>query len=613
MQTEECRARLLDKANSLPLSPGVYLMRDVRGKVIYVGKSRKLKNRVSQYFHNGEKNYKTARMVALVADFDYFVCDTEIEALALENTLIKQYAPKYNIRLKDAKSYPYIKITDELYPRLVFTRAREADKGRYFGPYSGASVAGTVLRTLSKTLGLPTCKRQFPRDIKKERPCLYYQLGQCCGVCGGDVTPEAYAERIRCAADILRGNSAATRRRIREEMSVAAENEEFEKAASLRDTLFALENLSQKQKVVASPDTAEDVFGFYRDDFSAVMSVFYVREGALVDKTETVFSPDEMLDENEAILSFLYEHYRHRSDIPPRVLLSFSQNEDDRALLGDFLSQAAGRKVQLHTPERGELKTLCELAVSNARERAASARREAEQSDGTMVRLASLLALEVVPCRIESYDISNLGAEHKTCGMIVWENGKFKPSDYRTFRIQSVTGTDDYASMREALSRRFAHLSDEKGSFSSLPDLILLDGGRTHVGVARRVAEEYGVTVPIFGMVKDEYHKTRALCTEHEEISIALDQAVYTVIYRIQEEVHRFSIRRMSEAKRKTVRVSELEKIAGVGKQKARVILKHFGGLAAIKRASEQELAAAPGVGPVLALAIYRYFHGKGE
>ncbi|MBR3862575.1 MAG: excinuclease ABC subunit UvrC, partial [Clostridia bacterium] len=253
------------------------------------------------------------------------------------------------------------------------------------------------------------------------------------------------------------------------------------------------------------------------------------------------------------------------------------------------------------------------LAVSNARERAASARREAEQSDGTMVRLASLLALEVVPCRIESYDISNLGTEHKTCGMIVWENGKFKPSDYRTFRIQSVTGTDDYASMREALSRRFAHLSDEKGSFSSLPDLIMLDGGRTHVGVARRVAEEHGVTVPIFGMVKDEYHKTRALCTEHEEISIALDQAVYTVIYRIQEEVHRFSIRRMSEAKRKTVRVSELEKIAGVGKQKARVILKHFGGLAAIKRASEQELATAPGVGPVLALAIYRYFHGKGE
>lgn len=613
MQADESRTRLLDKANSLPLSPGVYLMRDARGKVIYVGKSRKLKNRVSQYFQNGQKSYKTARMVCRVADFDYFLCDTEIEALALENTLIKQYAPRYNIRLKDAKSYPYIKITDELYPRLVFTRSRAADKGRYFGPYSGASVAGTVIRTLNKTLGLPTCKRQFPRDIKKERPCLYYQLGQCCGVCTGGVTPDAYAERIRCAADILRGNSQATRRRIREEMSIAAEAEEFEKAAALRDTLFALENLSQKQKVVASPDTAEDVFGFYRDDFSAVMSVFYVREGALVDKAETVFSADEMLDENEAILSFLYEHYRHRADIPPRVLLSFKQESEDCGLLCEFLSALAGRKVQVHTPERGELKTLCELAVSNARERAAAARREAEKSDEAMVRLARLLALEVVPERIESYDISNFGAEHKTCGMIVWEDGKFKPADYRAFQIRSVEGTDDYASMQEALSRRFARLSDTQGSFSHLPDLILLDGGRTHVGVARRVAAEHGVSVPIFGMVKDAYHKTRALTTEHEEVSLALDQVVYTAIYRIQEEVHRFSLRRMSEAKRKTVKVSALEKIGGIGKEKAKSILKYFGGLAAVKRASEQELATAPGVGRVLAKAIYSYFHGKEE
>ncbi len=611
MQTEETLRRLLDKANALPLSPGVYLMRDARGKIIYVGKSRKLKNRVSQYFHNGEKSYKTARMVALVADFDYFLCDTEIEALALENTLIKQHAPKYNIRLKDAKSYPYIKITSEAYPRLVFTRARENDKGRYFGPYSGASVAGTVIRTLSKTLALPTCKRQFPRDIGRERPCLYYQLGQCCGVCTGKVSPEAYAERIRLATEVLRGNSAATRRRVREDMLRAAEGEEFEKAAALRDTLFALESLSQKQKVVAAPDTREDVFGFYRDELGAVMSVFYVREGALVDKTETAFTADELLDEGEAIVSYLFDHYRNRADIPPRVLLSFALREEDSAVLSELLSEAAGRRVVLHTPERGELKTLCELAVSNAREHAERLKRESVQNDRTMVRLASLLALEVVPSRIESYDISNLGAEHKTCGMIVWEGGKFKPSDYRTFRISSVEGTDDYACMREALSRRFAHLSDAEGSFSHLPDLILLDGGRTHVGAVRRVAREMGISVPIFGMVKDEFHKTRALCTEHEEISIALDRAVFTVIYSIQEEVHRFSVRRMSEAKRKTVKTSELEKIEGVGRQKAKAILKHFGGLAGVRRADEQALCAAPGVGPVLARAIYRYFHGK--
>ena len=609
MQTQDLGRRLLEKALDLPLSPGVYLMRDARGKIIYVGKSRKLKNRVSQYFRGGDKSYKTARMVSQVADFEYFLCDTEIEALALENTLIKQHAPKYNIRLKDAKSYPYIKITSEMYPRLVFTRTRESDKGRYFGPYSGASIAGTVIRMLQKTLALPTCKRNFPRDIGKERPCLYYQLGQCCGVCTGKVSPEDYAERIRLAADVLRGNCAATRRRVREDMNRAAEAEEFERAAALRDTLFALEGLSEKQSVVASPDTREDVFGLWRDELGAAISVLYVREGALVDKSETVFSADEMLDEGEAAISFLYDHYRHRTDLPPRILLSFSLEEQDRALLAECLSDMAGRKVTVHTPERGELKTLCELAVSNARESAERSRRDSEQSNDTMVRLASLLALEVVPERIESYDVSNFGAEHKTCGMIVFENGKFKPSDYRTFRIKSVEGTDDYASMCEALSRRFARLADKEGSFSAVPDLILLDGGRTHVAAVKRVADEMGVTVPIFGMVKDEYHKTRSLCTEHEEISIARDNGIYTAVYRIQEEVHRYSVRRMSEAKRKTVRVSELESIAGVGKQRAKDILKHFGGLGGVKRASKEALAEVRGVGPALAEEIFGYFH----
>ena len=609
MQNEEARTRLLEKANALPLTPGVYIMRNARGTVIYVGKSRKLKNRVSQYFRSGDKGIKTLRMVSEVADFSYFLCDTEMEALTLENTLIKQHTPKYNIRLKDAKSYPYIKVTDEVYPRLVFTRARGADKGKYFGPYSGASVAGAVLRTLQKTFALPTCKRQFPRDIGKERPCLYYQMGQCCGVCTGKVTPEAYATRIRYATDVLRGSSAATRRMVREEMTAAAAREEFEKAAALRDTLFALEKLSEKQTVVAAPDASEDVFGFYRDDFSAAMTVFYVREGALSDKMETAFSGNELLDEREALVSYIFEHYRTRDDIPPRILLSFPLDEADKSLLGEVLSTRAGHKVVLHTPERGELRTLCELAVSNAAERAAVARRESEQSDLATVRLAALLALEVLPERIEAYDISNLGAEHKTCGMIVCENGKFLRSDYRTFRIRAVDGTDDYASMREALSRRFAHLADGSGAFSVLPDLILLDGGRTHVAAVRSVAAEMGISVPIFGMVKDEYHKTRALCTADEEISIALDRVAYTAIYRIQEEVHRYAVRRMSEAKRGTLRTSALTKIAGVGPAKAKAILAHFGGLAAVKRADEKALAAAPGVGATLAKAIYEYFH----
>ena len=610
MQTEEKRRELLQKANELPLTPGVYIMKNREGRIIYVGKACKLKNRVSQYFQSSVKGYKTERMVSNVADFEYFLCDTEIEALTLENTLIKQHSPKYNIRLKDAKSYPYIKITAEAYPRLQFTRARQSDKGRYFGPYSGASIAGNVLRTLQKTLRLPTCNRRFPRDIGKERPCLYHQLGQCCAPCTGKVSEQEYAELIRLATEILRGNSREAENAIREKMEKAASEERFEAAAVHRDRLFALQKLSERQKVVAAPDTAEDVFGFYKDDYGAAMSVFYVRGGALVDKYEVVFGNDEILN-GETLLSFVFEHYRRRSDFPPRILLSFEADDEDIAPLASLFSEAAGHKIQIYTPQRGERKHLCALAVQNAAEKLAATRRESEKNDETMVRLASLLALEVVPNRIESYDISNLGKEHKTCGMIVWEDGKFARADYRTFRIRNVEGTDDYASMREALTRRFAHLSDAEGGFAKLPDLILLDGGSTHVGVVTRALEEIGVTVPVFGMVKDDFHKTRALCTEHEEISIAKDREVFTVIYRIQEEVHRFSVKRMSDAKRGTLKNSVLEKIPGVGKAKAKRLLSHFGGLAPLRRATREQIAAAPGVGPVLAEAIYQHFHKK--
>ena len=612
MQSEEKRKELLQKANELPLTPGVYIMKNREGRIIYVGKSRKLKNRVSQYFQNSHKGFKTEKMVSNVADFEYFLCDTEIEALSLENTLIKQHTPKYNIRLKDAKSYPYIKITAEPYPRLQFTRQRQSDKGRYFGPYSGASVAGGVLHTLQKTLRLPTCNRRFPRDIGKERPCLYQQLGQCCAPCTGKVSEQEYAELIRLAADILRGNSREAENAIREKMEKAAMEERFEAAAVHRDRLFALQKLSQRQKVVADPDTVEDVFGFYKDDYGAAMSVFYVRGGALVDKYEVVFGTDEILD-GEALISFVFEHYRRRTDFPPRILLSFEAQEEDLELLSTLFSEEAGHKIQIYTPKRGERKQRCDLAVQNAAEKLAATRRESEKNDETMVRLASLLALEVVPNRIESYDISNFGKEYKTCGMIVWEDGRFARADYRTFRIRNVEGTDDYASMSEALTRRFAHLSDAEGSFSKLPDLVLLDGGATHVGVVTRALEEMGVTVPVFGMVKDDFHKTRALCTEQEEISIAQDRAVFTAIYRIQEEVHRFSVKQMSDAKRGSLKNSVLEKIPGVGKAKAKCLLAHFGGLAPLRRATREQIAAAPGVGPVLAEAIYQHFHKEDE
>ncbi len=608
---EEERKALLDKANSLPLSPGVYIMKDKDDRVIYVGKSRKLKNRVSQYFQNGEKNIKTARMVASVKSFAYFLCDTEMEALTLENTLIKQHNPKYNIRLKDAKSYPYIKITDEAYPRIIMTRKRDKDKGKYFGPYSGVSTVFSVLDTLRRVLALPTCNRRFPKDIGKERPCLYYQMGRCCGPCTGKVTEEEYAATVSLAADILRGNTGEVKRRLTEQMYAHAEAERFEAAARCRDTLTALDRLREKQTVVASPETEQDVIGYYEDEVTSCVSVFYIRGGAVMDKDDCLAGGERILD-TETLPAFICEHYRIREQIPKQILLSFALDPEELEGLSHYLTQLAGHKVTLRTPERGQAHTLCELARSNAAERVRQYRLDAEKDEGALARLAEILELPTYPTRIEAYDISNLGTEHLTAGMVVCEDGKFNKSDYRFFKIKSVTGTtDDYASMREALSRRLEHLSDGDGSFSRLPDLILLDGGKGHVGVVREIMEERGLDIPVFGMVKDDFHKTRALCTEEGEISIAREGAVFTLIYRIQEEVHRFTVSRMDAAKRKTLTHSTLTRIKGIGDAKAKSLLSAFGGITGVKNATVEELAAVKGITKADAERIREYYQGK--
>ena len=608
---EEEKKQLLEKANSLPLSPGVYIMKDREGRVVYVGKSRKLKNRVSQYFQNGEKNIKTARMVASVRDFEYFLCDTEMEALTLENTLIKQHNPKYNIRLKDAKSYPYIKITDEPYPRLVMTRKREKDKGKYFGPYSGVSTVFSVLDTLRRVLALPSCNRRFPKDIGKERPCLYYQMGRCCGPCTGRVSETEYAATEALAADILRGNTGEVKRRLTEQMYAHAEEERFEAAARCRDTIAALDRLRQKQTVVAAPDTEQDVIGFYGDEVASCVSIFYIRAGAVVDKEEFLAGAERILDE-ETLGAFICEHYRVREHIPKQILLSFSLEPDEMEGLSQYLTHMAGHKVTLRTPERGQAHTLCELVCSNAAEKVRQYRLDAEKDESALVRLAEILELPGYPARIEAYDISNLGSEHLTAGMVVCEDGKLNKSDYRYFKIKSVEGTtDDYASMREALDRRLSHLEDGEGSFSKLPDLILLDGGRGHVGVVRELMEERGLDIPVFGMVKDDFHKTRALCTEDGEISIARENAVFVLIYRLQEEVPRFTVSRMDAAKRKTLTHSTLTKIKGIGDAKAKALLQAFGGIGGIKTATEEELAAVKGISKTDAAQIRAYYDTK--
>ena len=601
------KSELLAKANRLPLCPGVYIMRDRSDKVIYVGKSAKLKNRVSQYFQNSEKDIKTTKMVASVYEFDYILCDTEIEALSLENSLIKQYNPRYNIRLKDSKSYPYIKITNEEYPRILFTRTRLADKARYFGPYTGASVVFGIMSLLNKTLGIPNCKLHFPKDIGKGRECLYYQMKQCCGVCMGHVTKEEYNELIKCAIDILKGNTREAIASLEEQMYAYSEAEQYEAAIKCRDTIRALQKIRERQKVVDSPDAEYDVIALYSDELCSSLAIYSVREGVLNGKNEYIFGADKILDE-ASLTAFLVDYYSHSDSIPKKIVLDKSIKLEEE-LLSSFLSEKCGRKVTLWTPQRTEMKKLCEMVYNNAREKAQAYVKEYEKDNSILFRLAELLELESVPERIEAYDISNIGAEHKTGGMVVYIDGKPKKSDYRSFNIKDVEGTDDYACMRETLRRRLSHLSDIQGSMGEYPDLILLDGGKTHVGAVREIMDEMGIDIPLFGMVKDDFHKTRALCTESEEISIAREQAVYGLIFRIQEEVHRYTVSKMSNAKTKTMKKSTLEKIRGIGASKAKALLSHFGSIGAIRSASFDELCSVKGITKGDAQSIIDYYN----
>ena len=601
------KAELLKKANGLPLCPGVYIMRDRASKVIYVGKSAKLKNRVSQYFQNSEKDLKTSKMVASVFEFDYILCDTEIEALSLENALIKQYNPRYNIRLKDSKSYPYIKITNEEYPRILFTRTRLSDKARYFGPYTGASTVFGIMSLLNKTLGIPSCKLHFPKDIGKGRECLYYQMKQCCGVCMGHVSAEEYNELIDCAVDILKGNTRGAISSLEAQMYAYSEAEQYEAAMKCRDTIRALEKIRERQKVVDSPDAEYDVIALYSDELCSSLAIYSIREGVLNGKNEYIFGVDKILDA-ASVTAFLVDYYSHSDSIPKKLMLD-SSVELEEELLAAFLSEKCERKVTLWTPQRTEAKKLCEMVYNNAREKAQAYVKEYEKDNSILFRLAELLELETIPERIEAYDISNIGSEHKTGGMVVYVDGKPKKSDYRSFTIKEVEGTDDYACMRETLRRRLSHLSDAQGSMGEYPDLILLDGGKTHVATVREVLNEMEIDIPIFGMVKDDYHKTRVLCTEAEEISIAREQAVYGLIFRIQEEVHRYTVSKMTNAKAKTMKKSSLEKIKGIGASKAKALLAHFGGISAVKSASFDELCAVKGISKNDAQSIIDYYH----
>ncbi len=619
-------AALRKKAASLPRSPGVYIMRDDSGKIIYVGKSRSLRDRVSSYFH-GAHDVKTEKMASSVADFSFITCDTEMEAFAMENSLIKQHTPRYNIKLKDAKSYPYIKVTvkDE-YPRIVMTRKRAADGSLYFGPYSSTSTVFSVISSLEKTFGIPSCRKKFPEDIGRGRPCVNYQIRRCLGVCAGRVTPEEYRAAVDDAVAVLRGDTAAVERKLEDDMEKYSEELQFESAAKCRDTLSALRKLREKQKTVGSPDTECDVIGLCTASMTKAnhdsVSVYYIRGGCVSDSEHFLFDDRALTaqegedpPEESPLASFVAGLYRTREYIPKEILLSFELSGKDTDEVESFLSSLCGHRVTLRTPKRGASKYLCDMVVGDARSHTESKVTKTRAAEKTLFSLASLLSLEVFPERIEAYDISNLGSEHITAGMVVAVDGAMKKSEYRTFSIKGLSSPDDYASMRETLLRRVSHI--EPGAPEGIgraPDLILLDGGAGHVSVVREALDEAGYGyIPVFGMVKDDFHKTRTLISPDGECDISKQENVFRFIYGIQEEVHRFTISRMKNAKRKTLRTSSLEKIPGIGPAKAKALLSHFKKLDAIRSANKEQLMSAPGIGAKDADAIVSYFKDKGK
>ncbi|GHV10695.1 UvrABC system protein C [Clostridia bacterium] len=606
---------LRKRASSLPNLPGVYLMKNTSGKIIYVGKAKMLANRVPQYFAvYPHPDIKTERLVENIFTFDFIVTKSDVEALIEENQLIKLHSPKYNIKLKDGKNYPYLRIsTGEEYPTLTVTRSRgKDDKAEFFGPFSNKGSIYTLIDEIKSHFMLPSCPNIFPRDIGKKRPCLNYRIKRCMGVCTGKISAEQYRETITAATRFIKGDYAVMLRELSAAMETEAENLNFEAAASLRDRIASIEKLRAKQRIIAAPDVNADVFGVYDGGTNFTITVLSVRFGVVADKHTENFGAETAIGE-EWLLQFMQNYYVSRDVIPPFIVISENASEDGRSVLENYLAEKAGRKVKIHTPKFGGYKELANAAVTNAAEDGKLYRQKfAEDSDKLML-VAKTLGLEVVPHRIEAYDVSNSGDDFITCGMIVLEDGTFLKKAYRSFNIKGISGQDDYAAMSEAVRRRFARL-EESTIFAETPDLILLDGGANHVSVIKSELEKIGsnaAAIPLFGMVKDEFHKTRTLTDGVNEINIAKEQTVFVFFYKIQEEVHRFSIKRMDVNRRKAVKTSELQQIKGLGLVKIKALYDNFKSIIAISEAKYDEIVSVKGITNADADRIIQYFQMK--
>lgn len=600
---------LKEKALSLPYAPGVYIMRDKADKVIYVGKAKKLKNRVSQYFQDTASHTpKTRMMVSKIDHFDTIVAASEFEALVLECSLIKRYLPKYNILLKDDKGYPYLRLNmKDVYPRITLVSKTADDGASYYGPFGSRGVTQDVMEAIQLTLKLPGCHKQFPRDIGKERPCLNYHMNQCAGWCQENKTCTEYRQTMEQARQLLQGNYKQVADSIRKQMLAAAENLEFELAASLRDRLNAVESLGQKQLVTAGTLADTDVVGYGETETKACFAVLHFSNGNLLDKEYEIFQrPD---DKAEAVSSLMKQFYLSRGLAPKIVLLPFAL--EDSELFSQLMEQRFGRSSRLRIPQRGDNVRLVELANKNALEEAERATGKEERTSAVLSMIGKMLSIEP-PNRIESYDISNISGTDIVGGMVVFQSGKPKRSDYKRFKLEGLAGQDDYGSMRQVLLRRFTHyLSEDKG-FSERPDLLLMDGGTVHARVAADALRELGLTLPVFGMVKDDRHRTRALVTpEGKEISIETNQTVFSFIGNIQEETHRFAITYHRQLRSKRLRYSELDGIPGIGPKRKQQLLRQFKSLSAIAQATLPELERL--LPKDAAAAVYSHFHSTEE
>ena len=600
---------LKEKAHRLPQLPGVYLMHNKEGIVIYVGKAKSLRNRVSQYFADlAAHTLKTRRMVSNIDYFETIFANSELDALLLENTLIKKYKPKYNILLKDDKGYPFIRISKEPYPKLSVAGRREKDDALYFGPYGGRGTANMAIRLLSETFLLPSCTRKFPRDIGKERPCLQLHMKKCCGVCTGALSPEAYQDIIRQCIQVLEGKSSELEEQLQEKMEQAAEEMLFEQAAVYRDRIRAIQKLRQSRIAVVTGGADTDALGYaVRGSRACIVRLSY-RGGVLVDRSKILLDGLDEGDAADSLESFLQQYYTKLNWAPKTICLSH-EIEDQQAMEA-YLSDLRGTKCTIQLPQRGEKRREVQLALDNAALELAEAEDVEQRTGKTLQLLQEMLGLSAAPVRMEAYDISNTAGSEPVASMTVFHNGKPLKSAYKKFKIKIAVGGDDYGAMAEVLGRRLDRALEGDESFLPLPDLFLIDGGQGQAKVALEQLEQRGLKIPLYGMVKDDHHRTRALITaEGQEFGISATPAVFALIGRIQEETHRFAITFHRTLRSKGMRKSSLEGIPGIGAAREKALLKRFGTIRAIMNADLDQLKAV--LPEQAAQAVYHHFKEK--